>query len=175
MFNDKFVYTNIVCFDVSCFSFGYELYAPRAHLRKGTPLLSIIIIIFNTHKHTHKLYMYYFSLHNSDAKLNFHFMVESKLQLCSLLFCWQEKSNLQTSKDLSNYSFCRDFQCLENVNRFAPTFKDLSQIIHSAQTFNTLKMQIILPKLSKTSVKLFILHRPSTPWKCRSFCPNWRP
>ena len=51
MFNDKFVYTNIVCFDVGCFSFGYELYAPRAHLRKGTPLLSIIIIIFNTHKH----------------------------------------------------------------------------------------------------------------------------
>ena len=34
MFDDKFVYVNIVYFDVSCFSLGYEMYMPMAHLRK---------------------------------------------------------------------------------------------------------------------------------------------
>ena len=33
--DDKFVYVNIVCFDVGCFSSTAKMYAPRDHLRKG--------------------------------------------------------------------------------------------------------------------------------------------
>ena len=31
------MYVSRVCFDVGWFSFYYEMYAPRAHLRKGAP------------------------------------------------------------------------------------------------------------------------------------------
>ena len=39
MFDDKSVYSSIVCFDVSFFIFylpEYEMYTPRADLRNGT-------------------------------------------------------------------------------------------------------------------------------------------
>ena len=35
MFDDKFVYIDIVCFDVG-FYLEHEMYVPRVHLRKGT-------------------------------------------------------------------------------------------------------------------------------------------
>ena len=44
MFDDKFVYVNIVCFDgvflmVFCFVFCMKMYAPRPHLRKGVIII----------------------------------------------------------------------------------------------------------------------------------------
>ena len=35
MFDDRFVSIEIMCFDVGCFYLEYEMYAPRAHLRKA--------------------------------------------------------------------------------------------------------------------------------------------
>ena len=35
MFDDRFVSIEIMCFDVGCFYLKYEMYTPRARLRKG--------------------------------------------------------------------------------------------------------------------------------------------
>ena len=35
MFDDRFVYIETMCFGVGCFYLEYEMYAPRAHLKKG--------------------------------------------------------------------------------------------------------------------------------------------
>ena len=36
MFDDEFVYMNTVRFDIGRFYVEYEMYAPKAHLRKGS-------------------------------------------------------------------------------------------------------------------------------------------
>ena len=46
MFDDKFVYIDIVCFDVGCFYLEYEMYVPRVHLRKGTLRLHYYLLIY---------------------------------------------------------------------------------------------------------------------------------
>ena len=35
MFDDRFVYIEIMCFDVGCFYLEHEMYASRVRLRKG--------------------------------------------------------------------------------------------------------------------------------------------
>ena len=44
--NDKFVYINIVCFDVGCFWLEYEMYAPRDLLRAYAFWDRAIIILY---------------------------------------------------------------------------------------------------------------------------------
>ena len=53
MFDDKFVYINIVSFDVGCF--GYEIHVSRSHLRKGA---------LRPHYYYYYYYYYYYHHHH---------------------------------------------------------------------------------------------------------------